>query len=184
MTGPTRPGNDLSLADAAEIQSVGIDDLSSVRYIHATSLRMLAASQLTEAEIAAVADYVYAGAYSRALAEAVRSKQMIGAWIGPDLVGTAGWSPADDSGATARIWGVSVLPLFRRAGLGHRLVTGAENDARRAGFSAFALRSTSNATGFFAQLGYEISSHGVWALTPEVSLPVAFLRKVQPVADA
>jgi predicted N-acetyltransferase YhbS len=70
-----------------------------------------------------------------------------------------------------------VRPLFTGVGIGRRLALAAEEQARRAGFSAFSVRSTLNASGFFSGLGYEISSRGAWTLAPGQTLQVAFMRK-------
>jgi GNAT superfamily N-acetyltransferase len=175
-----QPDKDCTLISAADVRPIGIDDLSTVRYIHAAALRTPAASRLSETEIAAFAAYVYSDAYTGLLVEAARAKRLLGATVGEDLVGTAGWSPADDRGAVARLICVFVLPLFAGCGLGRLLALAAEDQARRAGFRCFTVRATLNASGFFTQLGYEVSSRGVWALGPGQSLPVTFLRKRLP----
>ena len=165
------------LTGAAEIRAVGIDELSTVRYIHASALRAEASSSLSETEIATFATHVYSDAYTGSLGEAARTNRLLGAVLAGELVGTAGWLPASDDGAVARIHGVFVRPMFTGVGIGRRLALAAEEQARRAGFSAFTVRATLNAAGFFSGLGYEISSRGAWTLAPGQTLQVAFMRK-------
>jgi GNAT superfamily N-acetyltransferase len=165
------------IAQAAEIRTVGIDDLSTVRYIHSSAFRMLASAHVSEREIEAFTDHVYSPAYTDALVDAQRNGQLYGAWLGSELIGTAGWSPADDAGVLARVRSVYVRPLFSGLGLGSRLVQATEDHARHAGFDAYVIRAGIHTVPFFSQLGYQITSHGVQALGGKVSLPVAFMRK-------
>jgi GNAT superfamily N-acetyltransferase len=177
MTNGARPEEARELTGAAEIRPVGIDELSTVRYIHASALRSQAGSSLSDTEIATFAAHVYSDAYTGGLSEAARTNRLLGAVIGEELVGTAGWLPASDNGAIARIHGVFVRPMFTGAGIGRTLALATEEQARRAGFSAFTVRATLNAAGFFSGLGYEITSRGAWTLAPGQTLQVAFMRK-------
>ena len=86
--------------------------------------------------------------------------------------------------SVARLVGVFISPLYARLGIGRRLVAAVEVQARRAGFTTFTIRAPLGASPFFERVGYEVASHGVWPITREVALPVAFLRKVDPVARA
>ena len=101
----------------------------------------------------------------------------VGAWIGNQLCGTAGWGPGTNIGVGAKLAGVCVDPLFSRLGIGRRLVEAAETRARRAGFSTVTSRTTANAVPFFAALGYTTSSQGAWMTPSGVSVPVVHMRK-------
>ena len=81
-------------------------------------------------------------------------------WLGDELVGTAGWTPADDSGS-AGTHHVGVRPAAVHAhGIGCRLARDAEARARAAGFERFSARATLNSVGFFEKLGYDVTSYG------------------------
>jgi GNAT superfamily N-acetyltransferase len=177
MSERARSDQSCELIGAAEIRLVGIDELSTVRYIHAAALRAQAKSCLSEADVTTFTRYVYSDAYTRCLSEAARTNRLIGAVIARELIGTAGWLPANDSGTIARMHGVFVRPLFTGGGIGRKLALAAEEQARRAGFSVFTVRATLNAVEFFSRLGYEASSRGAWTLGPKQILQVAFMRK-------
>lgn len=166
------------IASAAEIRPIGPDDLADVRSLQATSFRLLAAQTFTEDEIAAFTSYVYSFGYTEGLSEAIRRRQLFGAWFGGQLIGTAGWTAGDGNVSAARVRWVFVRPLFTGIGLGTRLVEAAEAGARRAGFRTLSAEAMSNSVEFFSGLGYEISSHGVRTLAPGKSLSVAYMRKM------
>lgn len=170
------------IATAAEIRPIGPDDLAEVRSLQSTSFRLLAGQTFTEEEIAAFTDHVYSLAYTEALSESIRRGQLLGAWLGRQLVGTAGWAAGDGNASAARIRWIYVRPLFTGLGLGTRLVEAAEAEARRGGFKVLSVEATLNAVEFFSGLGYETSSHGARALPHGQSLAVAYMRK--PVGDA
>lgn len=180
MTGTSISSAASTFHEAVELGKAVIDDMSSVRHLHASSAKKLAAGMLSESEIIGFAAYIYTEGYSARLAELVLAKRLTAARLGTDLLGTAGWTPANDSGAVARLIGVFVSPLYAQRGIGRRLVEAAEAQARQAGFTVFTMRAPLGASGFFERLGYGVASHGAWPLTREVSLPVAFLRKVDP----
>lgn len=165
------------LATAADLRPVEIDELSDVRYIHAGALRSQAAEQLSQEEIEAFVGYVYSESYTERLAEMVRARRLFGITVEGKLTSTAGWMPANDSGATARLMAVFVAPLFSGVGLGRRITLAAEADAAQAGFLAASVRTPIGAVGFFQRLGYDVSSYGVWTLKPDCALPVGFMRK-------
>jgi GNAT superfamily N-acetyltransferase len=178
MTEIARFGSPAGVAGAAEIRPIGLDDLSDVRYIHATSFRMIAAQHYSPDDIAAFTEHVYGLTYTDALSDALRRQQLYGAWFGGELVGTAGWF-ADDNGArTARLRYIFVRPLFTGLGLGRRLLLDIEDRARQAAFHTFTVHATLNAVGFFTRLGYQTTSFGVWPLSPTHALPVAIMRKM------
>lgn len=161
------------LADALEVRPVGVDEMSTIRYIHANAMRQLAGACYPEEEIAAFVKLVYSPPY----ADTVLAESLIGGFLGSELVATAGWTPADDRGRSARIRSLYVRPLFTGVGIGRRMLAEVESAARRSGFRSFSARATLNAVGFFETLGYDVTSHGVQMLTPERGLPVSFMRK-------
>lgn len=178
MSEPASTDLDSPLLAAVQLRPVTIDELSNVRHLHALAIRRLAASHLSEAEIEAFTQHVYSEAYSARLSDVVYAKRLTAALLAGELVATAGWIPANDAGAVARLMAVFVSPLYAGQGIARRIVTAVEDDARQAGFAAFTIRSPVGATGFFGVLGYEVASHGVWPLTRETALPVAFMRKI------
>lgn len=164
---------------AIGIEVVPIDAMSTVRHLHASSAKRLAAGMLSEAEIQAFVAHIYSPEYSARLTEIAAAGRLFEARLGDETVATAGWIPANDAGNVARLIGVFVSPLYARLGIGRRLVATAEEHARRAGFSTFTIRAPLGASEFFERQGYGIASHGVWPLTRDTALPVAFLRKVE-----
>jgi GNAT superfamily N-acetyltransferase len=156
-----------------EIRPVSVDELSPVRYVHATSLRGQGSGCYTAEELDAFEAMVRSVRYT----EIILKDTLIGGWIGQELVGTAAWGVVDDSGRTARIDSVFVRPFFTGMGIGQRLVGTAETLASRAGYRSFSVRATLNAVAFFEQLGYAVTSHGTRPLSPEIALAVAFMRK-------
>jgi GNAT superfamily N-acetyltransferase len=165
------------MSSTATLRLVEIDELSDVRYIHATAVKALASGQLSEPEIDAFVANVYSEPYTERLAEMVRARRLFGVTVEGKLTTTAGWTPANDSGATARLMAVFVAPMFAGVGLGRLATNAAEDDALQAGFGAAAVRTPVGTAGFFTQLGYEVSSYGVWTLRPKCTLQVAFMRR-------
>lgn len=178
MTETARQKPEPAFAGAARLRPLTIDELSSVRYLHAVSIKRLAASHLSEAELVAFCAYVNSDAYTERLAEQVRNDRLIGAILMDELVATAAWSPANDSGGVARLMAVCVSPLYALNGLGRLVVAAAETEARKAGFQVFTTRAPIGAIEFFARLGYEVASHGVWTLPSGEPIPVGFMRKL------
>lgn len=164
------------LGTALTIRPLGVEDWSNVRYIHATSMRFHAARVLSEDEIVAFGAFVYSDAYAAQMARL----SLLGAMIGGELVGTAGWSFGDDSASGARISGLHVRPLFTRLGIGRELLRATEDAARAAGFDSYSARAPLNAIPFFERNGYVITSHGMYPMRPDSGLPVAFMRKSEP----
>lgn len=166
------------IADALEIGLAEIDQMSDLRHLHALSARRLAAGMLSDQEIEAFASHIYSDSYSLRLSEVVRARRLLAARLDGNLVATAGWTPANDAGAVARLVGVFVSPLYARQGIGRLLVEAVEVQAMQAGFAVCTVRAPLGAADFFAALGYEAASHGVWPLEREAALPVAFMRRV------
>ncbi|MEM7621024.1 MAG: GNAT family N-acetyltransferase [Pseudomonadota bacterium] len=166
-----------NLLDIIQLRPVELDDIASVRYVHKTAFEILAGDKHSEDEVKAHIDMIVSQAYI----EKILSCNMYCALIDDEIVGTAGWCPADDNGRTARIKKVFVRPLFHTMGIGKILVKNAEKRAVQAGFDHFSVQSNINAVPFYKCLNYKISSHGIMTTPMDVDLPVAFMRKqVQP----
>jgi putative acetyltransferase len=158
------------------IRRIGFDDYSDIRYVHIRALTEQSFGALSEHEVAAFAAFVNSPAYS----DSLLAEELQGAFVEGQLVGTAGWQFNGDDGRVARISSVFVHPQFSRLGIGRRLLGEVEARAFRSGFSLLGTSVTINAVGFFERLGYREASRGVRTLTPECSLPVAFMRKSVP----
>lgn len=158
--------------ESIELRPVGLDDYAHVRYIHATSFRLLATRFLEPEALAAASGHFLTPDYNDELLR----QELIAAWIGGEMVGTAGWSAVGDDSDAARIGSVFVRPLFTGLGIGRRLVTAAETRAQLRGFKSFAVRTVPAASPFFSVLGYEITSHGAVRFGAD-SLPLSFMRK-------
>lgn len=158
---------------AVTFRPVTLDDLSSVRYVHMTAFRILAAEYHSPEEIQAHVDDMMNTDYF----EEILQCDLYCALVEEEIVGTGGWCPADDSGATARIRKVFVRPLFTNCGVGRMLVELAEKRALQAGFDKFTVRANINAVSFYERLNFEISSYGVMPTRSGIDLPVAFMRK-------
>ena len=156
-----------------EIETVGLDDWSNVRFVHLAAFDKLISDVLEGEHVLAVREHLTSPEYT----EELQSDNLSAAWFDGQMIGTCGWRPADDSGGSARITSLYVLPLFLRMGVGKALVRDAEARARSAGFSIFSLRATMGALGFFAGLGYEITSYGVAAIGLGRDMPVVFMRR-------
>jgi GNAT superfamily N-acetyltransferase len=168
------------ICDAVQVRPVTVDDLSNVRYVHASAFKALATAHYPEDEIAAFAAYVYTSAYD----DLIYGENMLAGFLDAEMVATASWAPADDNGVSARVRSVYVRPMFTALGIGRRLVLETESWARRSGFRTFGARVTLNAVGFFETLGYEVTSHGVHLLPDNRGIPVSFMRRPEPAAPA
>ena len=170
----------LRLSDAVHIAPVGIDHLSAVRYIHETSFCALAAGEYSDAEKAGYVAMLKAPAYARSML----TNNLVAAWYGDHMVGTAGWCPGTDTGTTARLRMVYVAPMFTGVGIGRLLVETVESLVVRAGFLRLSARSALNSAGFYHQLGYRTKGRGLMQTADGAGLPVIFLHKVaeRPIA--
>ena len=177
MTETARQQHETVFAQAARLRPVTIDELASVRYLQIMAIRRLAVSHLAESELAAFCAYINSDPYSDRLADQVRTGRLLCATLMDEIVATAGWIPASDSGANARLMAVFVSPLYALQGLGKLVVGAAEAHAIKAGFRVFTIRAPIGSTAFFARLGYDVASHGVWTVQPDYPMPVGFMRK-------
>ena len=74
-----------SLDDRLVLRPIGIDDFSSVRYLHATSLRAQTLEVLTEEEVAAFVRLVYSPAYP----DFLMKEEVFGSWLDGELKSSA-----------------------------------------------------------------------------------------------
>lgn len=165
--------SEIQLFRVVTLRPIGVDDIANVRYLHEASFTAFSAEAHTAQETAAFLDMVRRPEYVFEVARC----NLVGAYIGGELVGTAGWLAADDRGAAARLRKVFVRPMFGGSGVGRRLVLDAEARAARAGFLEMSVRTNVAAMSFYKRLGYKVTSHGVFATPSGVDLPVTYLRK-------
>lgn len=165
-----------AIADRAVLRTVGLDDWSTVRHLHATAFERLAGPMLDQEVVRALKAHMTTAQYT----EALQRESLWAATLDGLLVGTSGWLPSDDTGHSARITSVFVNPMFLRLGIGRLLVRNAEARARAAGFSSFTARAPEAAAAFFAALGYEVTSHGVSQRLGGQAVPVTFMRRGDP----
>lgn len=163
-----------SLHERLTLRPIGIDDYSSLRYLHATSLRAQTLDVLSDEEVAAFVRLVYSPAYTTLLMK----EEVYGAWIDGELTGTVSWHAAGSGGSTASIGGIFVR--HPRLGIGRRLLAEAEARAQQCGFERLSACATANAVPFFLRYGYEKVSRGVRSLSFECVLPVTFVKKRLP----
>ena len=162
-----------SIADLAELRPIVLEDLASVRFVHASAVKAQVAAVVDDAELADMLARIASPAYG----DQLMASALTGAWISGQLVGTAAWSHSDDLGKIARLRSVFVLPAFGGAGVGGRLVADAEARAARAGFHTYTVAATHNSVPFFQRHGYTITSHGVQHVARDHGVPVTFMRK-------
>jgi GNAT superfamily N-acetyltransferase len=178
MSNPTAAEAAVSGIAGVGLKPIYVDQFSLVRYVHATALRLQGTHELDESEIEAFCDAVYTPYYTAQL----QKQELIGAWIGGELAGTAAWHASDD-GRSARVTSVFVRPPFTRLGIGTCLVSAVETAARNAGFTAFGLRATGNSVTFFERLGYGVTVQGLKNIAIERGVPITFMRKIDAVAS-
>lgn len=167
------------LKDVIQLRPVELDDIASIRYVHKTAFEILAGDKHSEEEVTAHLDLINSHSYT----DKILSSNMYCALIDQEIVGTAGWCPADDNGRTARIKQVFIRPLFHTMGIGRLLVHNTELRAYKAGFNNFSAQANINAIPFYKRLGYSVSSHGIMTTPMNIDLPVAFMRKHMKTKD-
>jgi len=167
------PGAPNPHAEMIELRPLTVDDLSAARYIHTASFTGAAPDHYAQADVDAFVAFVRSARY----ADLLLGNHAVAAWLGPEMVGTAAWSPGEERSLTARVLAVFVRPLFNGEGIGGRLVEHIEEEARTAGFHAFELSATLNSVGFFEGMGYRTLRNRGWALPSGREIPVTFMRK-------
>jgi GNAT superfamily N-acetyltransferase len=171
MTPSPAPDNLLHLLD---IHPLGVDNLSSARYVVGAAFARGAKEHYSAAHIEAFNDFVRSPHYG----DLLLGNRAYGAWIGSELVGIAAWSAGEEANTTARILAVFVHPLFDGDGIGSRLVEYLEDEARAAGYRALEASVTLNAASLFERAGYRETRRGVWGLPSGREIPILFMRKV------
>lgn len=169
------PAGPDSLASMIELRPLSVDDLSIARYIHAAAFARAAQGHYSAADIEAFGEFVRSPRY----ADLLLGNPAVGAWLGPDMVATAAWSPGEARSPTARIFGVFVRPMFTGEGIGRRVVGHVEEEAREAGYPAIEAAATLNAAPFFEAIGFRFVRKGTWALPTGREIAVTFLRKAE-----
>jgi len=163
----------MSINVAVELRPIGLDSLSELRHVHTTAFRSYLGSELSENQLDALIEFVHTPEY----AEHLMATECLGAWIDKRLCASASWTPGGNQGASAKLIGVCVDPLFGGLGLSRRLVAAVEARARRAGYAVMTARSPVMMASFFERLGYSGSSRGVWVTPCGVTIPVLHMRK-------
>ena len=163
-----------TLNERLALRPIGLDDFSSLRYLHVSALRAQTLDVLSEEEAAAFARLVYSPAY----VSLVMREEAVGAWLDGELVGTVSWHAGGNTGSVASIGGIFVR--HPRLGIGGRLLAEAEARVHQCGFARLSACATANALPFFLRHGYEEVSRGVRSLSVGCVLPVTFVKKCLP----
>jgi N-acetylglutamate synthase-like GNAT family acetyltransferase len=138
------------IASALVLRPVSVDELSLIRYVHSSSYRSLVGPTVDPDEVDAFCALVHTALY----ADQILAERHFAAWLGRELIGSAGWVMSDDESRCARLSSVYVQPMFVRCGVGRRLVRHVEADARDMGLDRFRLKATPNSAAFFEKMGY------------------------------
>lgn len=158
--------------DTITFRPIRAEDVDAVRALQKASWTALAQDTHTRAQMAAHAALIDAPDYDAALL----SNNIILAWRGDRVIGSAGWCDMPDDPSAARIRKVFVDADAAGTGLGRALVEQVEASARGRGRSKFTVRSNANAEGFYAALGYRPIRRGTMP-APGADLPVVFMEK-------
>lgn len=162
----------LFLADVS-LRPAMIDDIPAIRYIHTASTRACAAQFLGEDEIEALTATVNGEDYIHSIVTA----SLTAACVGPEIVGTVGWTPTPTAPAVARLQMLFVWPMFAGAGIGRLLVSHAEARAHNAGYRSVRARTTAHDAVFFKRLGYAVTAQSALRTASGGRVPIAYLRK-------
>lgn len=162
----------MSLDETTTFRPIRAADVDAVRALHAASWATLARDGHTPEQHAAHIALIEAPSY----ADALLSNNLILAWRGGRLIGSAGWRDVPEDPSAARIRKVFIHPDAAGTGLGRTLVDAAEADARDHGRSRFVVRSNANAEGFYTALGYRPVRRGKMPASGTY-LPVVFMEK-------
>ncbi|MEO1281105.1 MAG: GNAT family N-acetyltransferase [Pseudomonadota bacterium] len=162
-----------SLGRLVRLKPVSADEMSDLRTVHETSVRLHSNDMMSSEDVEEWTCYIRSPAYTDKLI----ANPNIGAFLQNEMVAAASWRPSIDQPDTAKITALFVRPLFATSGIGSRLLEAIEAETAAAGFQSIAIRSFQNATGFFQTKGYRISSYGIRVISPRLSFPVTFMRK-------
>jgi GNAT superfamily N-acetyltransferase len=166
--------------DLLHFRPIGIDDWSDVRYVHGSAYRTLVQPHGTLHGDASFEAFVNSPAY----VDHLRSSNLIGAWLNGVLVGTAGWRPVDEHGRGAEIEALFVQPVFTFMGIGGALLAHVEDEARRAGCSAFTTLATAKSAVFFERFGYRKMGAADGGVFGARAMPLLLMSKDEFAADA
>lgn len=156
-----------------EIRPIGLDNFSELRRIHTLAYRSSLGSDLSEEQIDRLVEFINTAEYT----QLVLQTECVGTWLDGRLCATASWMPGGSAGASAKIVGVCVDPLFGGMGMGRRLVGEIEARARRAGFAVLTARCPVTTAPFFELMGFAGTSRGVWSIPFGVTISVLHMRK-------
>ena len=166
-------GTPESLLHLLEIRPLGVDDLSTARYVVSASFNRAATEYYSGTELAAFAAFVRSPQY----ADLLLGNRSYAAWVGSEMVAVAAWAPGDDKSPTARIPAVYVHPMFAGQGIGTRLTEYLADEAAAAGYRALEASVTLNATMFFERLHFVEVRPAGWKLPSGSELPIAVMRR-------
>ncbi len=173
----TPPHNRMRVGADAAIIRANIDHLSTIRYVHAQSLRAAVLGWAGEKLAQAYVDLAYSARYAQSIERAIAADRCFAAMIDRQIIGTCGWSPMEDNSPIARIRWCHVLPMFGRVGIGGKLLATAEAAAASEGYSTFIARATPHAVKFFETAGYGVTAHGTLTIGNNETVPVTYLRR-------
>lgn len=166
-------GEGAGIRDLLRIRPVEIDDWSGVRYVHGNAFRTLVEPHVTPE----TAEVFLMSLTEPGYVDRLIDSDMVGAWFDGELVGTAGWRPAEGRPGVAQVEGLFVRPLFTFMGIGSTLLAHAEGRAREAGFAAFAMTVPAVSVPFLLRAGYEVAAHGADLPGAEHGEPMFLMRK-------
>ena len=173
----TPPHNRMRVGADAAIIRANIDHLSTIRYVHAQSLRAAVLGWGGEKLAQAYVDLAYSTRYAQSIERAIAADRCFAAMIDRQIIGTSGWAPMQDNSPVARIKWCHVLPIFGRVGIGGKLLAIAEAAAAAEGCSTFIVRATPHAVRFFETAGYGVTAHGTLTIGNNETVPVTYLRR-------
>jgi putative acetyltransferase len=150
------------------IRAASCDDLESIRSLHTRSIAEVCSSDYDADQIAAWLSALNPSRYSTMLATC-------DVLVAEDDGNIAGFGIADLDSAILNA--VYVIPSRLRDGIGSRLVSAIEADARAAGLRRLDLNATLGAVSFYESLGYESDGSSLNELPTGVALPCAAMHK-------
>lgn len=140
--------------EAIIIRRATTNDAAAIASVHMASIRGLAATHYSAAQIASWSAGKHPHVYERARAD---GEVMFVALVDSTLVGFGGRFGDE-------IRAVYVAPNHTRRGIGRRLLLALETDGRAHGETALRLDASLNAVAFYAAQGYREHEHAVHPL--------------------
>ncbi len=173
MNSGATTGSRSGLSQMLRIRPLSPDDLSDIRYIHATAFRSQAQRYYTPEELDAFERMVRTTSYG----DSLLSDAILGGFLEGELIATAAWRRGDPNAHVGRVTALFVRPLFERIGVGTRMLFAIETAATVAGCNLASVRAPLSAEAFLAVNGYEIAGRGTRPLVDGMALNVAFMKK-------